>query len=151
MRRIVFLLCVGAASAAFGRAFESNCGQLPADVRYGWRADGTIVQFKDAAFEAGPIGFRFVRGNPAPHIDPLDPQLERRNFLQGNHRTAGVPTFRQIAYRSIYPGIDAVFHGTPLEVDFLVAPHADAGRIALDVDGADRLALAPDGSLRITA
>jgi len=61
----------------------------------------------------------------------------------------GVPSFAQVAYRGIYPGIDAKFYGnqTQLEYDFVVSPGADPNEIALDVEGAKGLRIDADGNL----
>ena len=50
----------------------------------------------------------------------------------------GIPTYSQVSYRSIYPGIDLVFYGNQhqLEYDFVVAPGADPTRIAWRIEGA---------------
>src|SRR5581483_443826 len=62
-------------------------------------------------------------------------------------------TFARVRYGSVYPGIDAVYHGDDrrLEFDFVVAPHADPARIALDFAGADRTAIGDDGDLILMA
>jgi hypothetical protein len=61
------------------------------------------------------------------------------NYFLGNDpkkwRT-NVPTYAQVWYRNVYPGIDLVYHGNQagqLEYDFLVAPSADPGAITLGV------------------
>jgi hypothetical protein len=50
---------------------------------------------------------------------------------------AGVPQYSAVRFRSLYNGIDLVYHGARgrLEYDFEVAPGADAGQIALEVEG----------------
>jgi hypothetical protein len=52
----------------------------------------------------------------------------------------------------VYPGIDLVFRGTreALEYDFLLAPGADPGAIALRFQGAEDLSIDPHGDLVIT-
>jgi hypothetical protein len=63
------------------------------------------------------------------------------NYFIGNDPAkwhASVPTYAKVRYSGIYPGIDLIFHGNPsadgqLEYDFMVAPGADPGVIALDV------------------
>ena len=65
-------------------------------------------------------------------------------------RTA-VPTYARVRYSSVYPGIDLVYYGNQrqLEYDFLLAPGADPGRIALHFASARRLCLTADGNLEI--
>jgi hypothetical protein len=75
------------------------------------------------------------------------------NYMNGPDRRQwrlDVPTFAQARVRDAYPGIDVVYYGTQqqLEYDFVVAPHADASRIRLTLEGAKPIAAA-DGSLRL--
>jgi uncharacterized protein (TIGR03437 family) len=71
------------------------------------------------------------------------------NYFIGNNPRqwqANVPTYEEVRYRSVYPGVDLVFYGKQreFEYDFIVAPGADAARIrlqfgspvSLDADGA---------------
>src|SRR5947208_3317185 len=53
------------------------------------------------------------------------------------------PDLRAGALRAVYPGVDLVYYGDArqLEYDFLVAPGADPGQIALRFDGADAVAV----------
>jgi len=48
-----------------------------------------------------------------------------------------VPQFAKVIYRHAYPGIDVVFEirNGRLEYDFLIAPHADANLIHVNVEG----------------
>jgi hypothetical protein len=64
----------------------------------------------------------------------------KANYFIGNDpkkwRT-NVPTYAQVKYRDVYPGIDLVYYGNQggqLEYDFVVAPGADPGSILLAVD-----------------
>ena len=64
-----------------------------------------------------------------------------------------VPTFGKVRYEEVYDGIDLVYYGTDqrkLEYDFIVAPGADPGQIALSFDGADKIELDGDGNLHIS-
>lgn len=64
----------------------------------------------------------------------------RANYYVGANPSlwrVGVPMYQALRYRSIYPGIDAVFHGHDgqVEYDFTVAPRANPDAIALDLSG----------------
>ena len=63
----------------------------------------------------------------------------KSNYFIGNDpkkwRT-NVPTYAQVKYQGVYPGVDLVYYGNQggqLEYDFVVAPGADPSAIALDV------------------
>ena len=77
------------------------------------------------------------------------------NYFIGNDPAkwhASVPTYAQVRYRDIYPGIDLVYYGNQqqLEFDYIVAPHADPSSVRLRFDGADNLHLAANGDLAVT-
>jgi uncharacterized protein (TIGR03437 family) len=59
-----------------------------------------------------------------------------------------VPTYGAVRFEHVYAGIDLLYHGaSQLEYDFVVAPGADPGVIALEFSGADRIELNEDGDL----
>ena len=57
---------------------------------------------------------------------------------------------RQVS--NVYPGVDLIYYGNQrqLESDYVVAPGADPQQIALQVTGADRLHLNPQGDLVVS-
>jgi hypothetical protein len=64
----------------------------------------------------------------------------KSNYFIGNDpkkwRTH-VPTYGRVRYENVYPGVDLVYYGNKggqLEYDFVVAPGADLGPIALAID-----------------
>jgi hypothetical protein len=66
---------------------------------------------------------------------------------------SGVPTFAQLKYASVYPGVDLVYYGSRgrLEFDFELTPGADAKAIQFRFFGSKTLKLDKDGNLVITA
>jgi hypothetical protein len=76
------------------------------------------------------------------------------NYFIGNDpkkwRT-NVPTYAEVKYKDIYPGVDLVFYGNQqqLEHDFVVKPGAEAGAIAFRLEGSKRVSLDADGNLVI--
>jgi hypothetical protein len=91
----------------------------------------------------------------------------KANYFIGNNpeqwRT-NVPTYSQVRYRDVYPGIDLVYYGNQggqLQYDFVVAPGAEPQAIALDVGAGlvpaqgrpqgSPLRIAADGDLVIAA
>ena len=61
------------------------------------------------------------------------------NYFLGNDPAkwrSNLPTFAEVRYRHVYPGIDLIYHGDQegrLEYDFVVAPGADPNAITLQV------------------
>ena len=81
------------------------------------------------------------------------------NYFLGNDPTkwrTNLPTFAEVRYRNVYPGVDLVYHGDQegrLEYDFMVASGSDPSVIAMSV-GAVReapLRINADGDLVIAA
>jgi len=64
----------------------------------------------------------------------------KANYFLGNDPSkwrTNVPTYAKVRYEDVYPGVDLVYYGTKggeLEYDFVVAPGADPGAIALGVE-----------------
>lgn len=65
---------------------------------------------------------------------------------------AGIPTYGQVLYREVLPGVDLRYHGFErhLELDMILAPGASPGRLRLTFDGADRVAVDSKGDLQVT-
>ena len=88
-------------------------------------------------------------------VSGLEKQAGVANYFIGNDPQkwhSGIPTYGKVSYAGIYPGIDLVFYGneSQLEYDFVVAPGADAGRIAWQIEGA-KLSVNRDGDLELAA
>ncbi len=141
--------------------FVANVGQSDPTVRFfgaaphtGFYASDrgmTIALGTDAATQT--LTLRFLGGaNPHPRITTSEPLAGSVNVLRGPQSKTGLARFRVLTYESVWPGIDVRFHaqGGVLKYEFVVAARADAGQIELAWDGAESLALAPDGLLRLT-
>ncbi|MEP6962168.1 MAG: SBBP repeat-containing protein, partial [Acidobacteriota bacterium] len=95
-------------------------------------------------------------GAKASALDGLGQLPATANFLLGadpsNWRT-GLPTYRGVIYRRLYPGIDATYGSTGqrLKSEFLVAAGADPRQIRIRYPDARDLQIEPDGSLRVFA
>ncbi len=79
---------------------------------------------------------------------------ERRNYFLGDDRSAwasNVPSYEQIVYRNLYPGIDLRLfaHNGTAKYEFVVSPGADPGQIRMAYEGTSGLAL-KDGFLVTT-
>ncbi|MDQ3797953.1 MAG: hypothetical protein M3384_00745, partial [Acidobacteriota bacterium] len=77
----------------------------------------------------------------------------KTNYYAGKKKFDNIPNYRQVRYRNLYDGIDAVFYGNEkqLEYDFVVAPEANPNRIRLKFDGVDKISLNAGGDLILAA
>ena len=98
------------------------------------------------------VRLKLVAANANAKVVGLDPLPGKTNYFIGNDpkkwRT-NVPTYAKVKYKSVYPGIDLVYYGNQrqLEYDFVVAPGADPRVIALDINGAEKMQIDPQGDL----
>lgn len=161
---VVAMLAALASPAAASRSgarpvwFEENRGQAAAELRFLGRVGGTPFGVAEDGLRlaVGDRTVRLVWAGAAGVPEGVEPLAGRSHYLRGTDRAqwrVGVPHFARVHQRAAWPGIDIELRegeGT-LEYDFLVAPGADPHRIALHFEGADRIELADDGSLRIHA
>lgn len=98
------------------------------------------------------LEMRLRHANRSPRASALDLLPGKTNDLRGDQPArwrTGVPQYGRLEFRSVYPGIDLVYHATQseLEYDFIVAPGASPDRIVLDFAGADNVRLTAGGDL----
>ena len=99
------------------------------------------------------LRMKLVDANVNAVVSGVDPQPGVVSYLIGNDPKKwhpGIHTFGKVEYAQIYPGVDLVFYGNQrqLEYDFVVAPGADASKIAWQIDGASATVDAP-GDLQL--
>jgi uncharacterized protein (TIGR03437 family) len=99
---------------------------------------------------SGSISMILAGGASSPGVG-IDPLSGRMHYLIGRDpkdwRT-DIRTYAAIKFEHVYPGIDVLYRGAEqLEYDFVVAPGADPGLIALDFAGADHIELNEHGDL----
>jgi len=145
-----------ATSTRLPLAFEPNVGQAPADVRYVARSERyrirltpTGARFAAADSPGREIRLSLIGGAAAPSLAPVGELPGKAHYFIGKSEAdwrTNVATYRRVVYRSVYPGTDLVFHGDQREAefDFVVAPGADPGTIALSLEGAEQIGLDGD-------
>jgi outer membrane protein assembly factor BamB len=104
------------------------------------------------------VGMQFLNANPQPAVTGEQPLPGIVNYFLGHNPArwhTNIPTYAQVRYHDIYPGIDLVYYGRQghLEYDFIVAPGSDPAQIHLNFTGANRLSLDAQDELllRLTA
>ena len=92
---------------------------------------------------------------PTATLTTETPTAEHRSYFLGadaRHWASDVRSYRELRYANLWPGIGARVYESAaqqLEYDFTLAPGAQAAAIGLRHDGADALALDPEGNLRL--
>ncbi len=146
--------------------FAHNDGQAAAGIRYLGASAGVGVAFTDtgvtldltkgkAGHASASISLRFLDAKQHPAVTGAERSSAVVNDFHGSDPAtwhAKVPTYGEVVYHDLWPGIDAIFsarHGT-LKYSFTVAPGANPDRIRLAYTGADRVALDNNGDLAIT-
>jgi hypothetical protein len=142
--------------------FEQNRGQFDRSARYVARQggltffatdEGATLALRGAGGQTAALRLKVHGGRP---VTPRArrPLATRSNYFLGRDPArwrTGVPNFGEIVYPEARPGVDLVFHGSAagrLEYDLIVAPGTSPD-VALDVEGADRVRVADDGSLEV--
>lgn len=144
-----------ASAPANGAVFEANEGQWDARVRFAARSGKMALLVTDEGmtmrFAGTPsaVSIALASGTSAPRGE--DELGGKSNFFVGpeSQWRTNVSTFSRV--RSRGAGVDVVWHGgeTGLEYDLEIAAGVDARELALDVEGADAMTVADDGSLEI--
>jgi hypothetical protein len=140
-------------------AFVPNRGQTDRHVRYYvqgpeyafyFTSDKAVISFnkgkRDLALHLTPLG-----ANPNAKLEASDRDAGKVNYLIGSERHTNLPTYHELVYRQLWPGIDMVFRGQggTLKYEFHIAPGADPADIRLAYRGADDVALGSAGNLLV--
>lgn len=157
-------------------SFEQNLGQTDPKVKFLSRtgnrtlwltADEAVLAIgrprraasPDARQSAGAIGrtvpavlrMKFAGANHNTGVSGEDRQSGVVNYFVGkpDQWRTNIHTYARIRYRSLYPGVDLIFHGDKqeLEYDLVISRGADPGQIKLAIAGADEIRIDAEGNL----
>jgi hypothetical protein len=132
--------------------FEPNTGLQQKSVRWIARGQGYAFGFTDQGallrIADRTVRLTFPGANSNPKFEGIAQQAVATNYFYEAKRLS-IPAYSRLREASVYPGIDVVYYGTgrEIEYDFEVAPGADASRIRMRFDGADRVSLNDRGEL----
>ena len=144
--------------------FERNDGQAGHSIHYralspyytvAFTSRGAEIRLTKGAGASRTLAIQALNANPVPAISGEKPLPTRHHYLIGREATQwhrNIPTFSEVLYSAIYPGIDLLFRGNEnrLEYDFIVAPGANPEVIRLGFPGVDRMAVDGQGHLHMT-
>jgi hypothetical protein len=132
-------------------SFEENRGQFPSFERGSFVARTPGYGFVAAASgpvfltPGGAVPFRLQGGAPWRAPKAAGRLIRESNYFLAGSRFTGIAHFDSVRYAGVYAGIDLVFkaNGQEVEYDFVVAPYADPGQIAVMLKGAELRQRAP--------
>jgi hypothetical protein len=138
-------------------SFAPNVGQTDARVRYVAQGAGysffftddkAVLSFAPQTSSALALDVEFLCANPGVTPEAGREAAGTVNEFAGTTRS-GVPTYEDLIYRDLWPGIDMVVHGQGGELgyEFHLQPGADPSDIRLAYGGADALGVDADGDL----
>jgi hypothetical protein len=150
--------------------FEVNKGQAGSEAKFlsrgrGYTAfltgNGMTLSLRASAVQApsnqisaatATVQLALVGATPTPAVSGENPQPGKVNYFVGNNPVkwlTNIPTFAQVRYSNVYPGIDLVYHGSnqQLEYDFEVRAGADPRKIQFAIQGAGQIQLDGKGNL----
>lgn len=169
MRLLLGLTLIAGGGFAAGRAsvpftFEKNTGQTDPSVRYFGRAPGAGLWLTDSGAvltvdqenKHAVLRMKLEGARAHARMEGCGQLPGFANYFDGSDESkwkTHVPMFESVRYRSVYPGIDLVFHGQgdSLEYDWIVAPGADWCAIRMSFEGASSLNIDDAGDLALEA
>ncbi len=148
--------------------FEQNDGQTDAQVKFlarGGRYElfltpaEAVLELQNPSKTSAPsrptasvLRMGLAHANANVEVSGANRLPGKSNYFIGNdpaqwHRN--ISQFARVRYHEVYPGVDLIYYGHEgqLEYDFEVAPGADAGKIALQLQGANHITLEANGDL----
>ncbi len=142
--------------------FEANQGQAADDIRYLSRGPGysMALSARNTVLHLGrrdkraALTMRLDGAQNGSQIRGLEPLATTSSYFLSNDPRqwrSGIPNFGRVSIEQVYPGIDLQWHGNgqQLEYDFNLAAGADPALIHMRFDGAKKIRIAKDGSLRM--
>jgi hypothetical protein len=121
--------------------------------REGANSKATLAVPREIMINAHGFEVNFEGSNPAAIIEASGESSEKKNFFLGNNPTqwaSGVPSYAQLVYKNIYPGIDLKLYTqhASLKYEFILAPRTDPDQIKLRYVGAEQMYI-QQGALQI--
>jgi Beta-propeller repeat len=103
--------------------------------------------------ETSSVHLQFIGASSNVRIEGLNPTGAKSSYFIGRDSSrwrTDLPSFTQVRYGQLYPGIDLVYYGgiqRKFEYDLVVRPGADPSRIHFRVDGSQQASIDAAGNL----
>ncbi len=101
------------------------------------------------------LRFKFVGANTRPEIEGDDRLAAKSNYFIGGDPErwhTGIPAYKRVRYRSLYPGVDLVYYGGEEhmpEYDLILTPGARPNAIQISLEGGSGFSIDSNGDLVI--
>jgi hypothetical protein len=104
--------------------------------------------------KATAVYMRLAGANEEANFVATEQLQYRTNYFKGAESDwqTEIPNYQRVTAKSIYDGIDMVWHGKEkggIQYDFVVAPNANPKPISWEIEGASSVSIDADGSLVI--
>ncbi len=114
----------------------------------------SVTRLPGSPFKTTAVGLRPVGLRKEVKITALEPQEYKVNYFIGNDPNkwhTDISTYKAVAYREAYKGIDLKFYGDgrQLEYDIIVKPGADPNQVKFQYAGVKGLEVTPAGDLAL--
>ncbi len=141
-------------------SFAPNRGQADRRVLYQAQTGGfgvhlardrVALSFDQGEREGYALHLRFAGANPDPRVVAGERLRGELNYIGERSSKTHIPTFGEVRYRELWPGIDMALRGASgkLKYEFRLAPGADPSKIQLAYAGASSLSVAGSGALMV--
>jgi len=131
---------------------ETDKRELPSRLGGFFKKDG-LAAGSGAELRRWTVKLEFSGSSPETVIKPVKRMDTRISYFRGGPEGwfSALPSYSQIVYRGLWPGVDLYLKGTPgrLKAEFLVSPGADPAAIRLNYRGATEVRLNEQGQLEV--
>lgn len=110
----------------------------------GRKADASLAagQRQSDSSAASVFRLKLLNAQANPRSEGLEQLSGKANYFIGNDPTkwrTNVPIYSKVSFHGVYPGVNLAYYGNQrrLEYDFIVAPNANPGSIAMATEGAN--------------
>ncbi|HVA00140.1 MAG TPA: SBBP repeat-containing protein, partial [Terriglobia bacterium] len=129
-------------------ALEKNAG------REARSPEGVSISGGTPSARAAVLRMKIADANPHPVLVGMNELPGKNNYFIGKNPGewhARVPTYAQVKYRDVYPGVDLIFYGNQrhLEFDFVVSPGGNPKSIGFGLAGATKINADAQGNLAV--
>jgi hypothetical protein len=116
--------------------------------------ESVLGDSRDAKTEPAVLRMKLLGAKADAEVTGHNEQSGKSNYFLGNDPAkwrTNVPHYSRVHYGSVYPGVDLVYYGSQLqlEYDFVISPGSSPDKIKMAFEGANEIVVDTDGALRL--